>query len=70
MDTSQSVSDAVMDISTAVGRSVGGTFNAWQAASVASVDFDKQSLYEQRTQTGYLRQIVANTRRQNGAVFA
>ena len=69
-DKYQSVSDAVMDISTAVGRSVGGTFNAWQAASVASVDFDKQSLYEQRTQTGYLRQIVANTRRQNGAVFA
>lgn len=53
-----------------IGRSVGGTFNAWQAASVASLDFNKQTLREQRTQTGYLRQIADATRRGGGAVFA
>ena len=69
-DKYQSVSDAVADMTANVGRSVGGTFNAWQAATVASVDYDKQTLIEQRTQTGYLRQIVSNTRRGNAAVFA
>lgn len=69
-DKYQSVSDAVADMAANVGRSVGGTFNAWQAATVASVDYDKQTLIEQRTQTGYLRQIVSNTRRGNAAVFA
>ena len=53
-----------------IGRSVGGTFNAWQASSVASLDFNKQTLREQRTQTGYLRQIADATRRGGGAVFA
>lgn len=69
-DKYQSVSDAVADMTANVGRSVGGTFNAWQAATVASVDYDKQTLIEQRTQTGYLRQIVSNTRRGTAAVFA
>lgn len=69
-DKYQNVSDAVADMAANVGRSVGGTFNAWQAATVASVDYDKQTLIEQRTQTGYLRQIVSNTRRGNAAVFA
>ena len=53
-----------------IGRSVGGTFNAWQASSVASLDFNKQTLREQRTQTGYLRQIADAARRGGGAVFA
>ena len=53
-----------------IGRSVGGTFSAWQASSVASLDFNKQTLREQRTQTGYLRQIADAARRGGGAVFA
>ena len=53
-----------------IGRSVGGTFSAWQASSVASLDLNKQTLIEQRTQTGYLRQIADAARRGGGAVFA
>ena len=69
-DKYASLEDAVNATSEAIGHSVGGTFSAWQASSIAAVDFDKQSLREAKTQTGFLRQIAQNTRSHGAAVFA
>lgn len=69
-DKYASLEEAVNATSDAIGHSVGGTFSAWQASSIAAVDFDKQSLREAKTQTGFLRQIAQNTRQHGAAVFA
>ena len=69
-DKYASLEEAVNATSEAIGHSVGGTFSAWQASSIAAVDFDKQSLREAKTQTGFLRQIAQNTRSHGAAVFA
>ena len=69
-DKYASLEEAVNATSEAIGHSVGGTFSAWQASSIAAVDFDKQSLREAKTQTGFLRQIAQNTRQHGAAVFA
>ena len=69
-DKYTSLEEAVNATSDAIGHSVGGTFSAWQASSIAAVDFDKQSLREAKTQTGFLRQIAQNTRSHGAAVFA
>lgn len=71
-DKYTSIAELVDKTSSDVGRAVGGTFSAWQATTSASVDWDKQELAEQKTQTSYLRQIYAVLARRgnNGAVFA
>ena len=71
-DKYTSIAELVDKTSSDVGRAVGGTFSAWQATTSASVDWNKQELAEQKTQTSYLRQIYAVLARRgnNGAVFA
>jgi len=71
-DKYTSIAELVDKTSSDVGRAVGGTFSAWQATTSASVDWNKQELVEQKTQTSYLRQIYAVLARRgnNGAVFA
>lgn len=67
-----SAAEAVDKIGENVGKSMGGTFSAWQASTAASVGFEKQTLNEQKRQTNYLRQIYSAMQRNGngGAVFA
>ena len=70
-DKFTSLKDAADSIGQNVGRSVGGSFSAWQATTAASVSFEKQSLSEERRQTNYLKNIYSVLQRQRGgAVFA
>ncbi len=66
-DKYESLEDAVKGIGDNIGKSVGGTFNAWQAATQSTVNWDKQLYTETKTQTSYLREIAQKAGR--GVVF-
>lgn len=63
-----SAQEAASNVGSAV-KSPGGTFNAWQAASLTSqINYDKQLYNETRAQTRYLIDIARNTR-ENAATY-
>lgn len=63
-----SAQEAASNVGSAV-KSLGGTFNAWQAASLTSqINYDKQLYNETRAQTRYLIDIARNTR-ENAVTF-
>ncbi len=63
-DKYDSLEQAIDRIGNSVGKSVGGSFSLWQAQSLSqSTNWNKQLYNENRTQTGYLREIARNVGR-------